>query len=103
MKHSKGHLGLRANRTRVQAHLGTSRCAQGVGAGSEAQMSSAAWTQPRYEAWQMKAGTARQRLWAWTVPFPFSLNGKGKQKKTKQMPQLCRELPLTRNLNLAKF
>lgn len=67
MKHSRGHLGLRANRTHVQAHLGTSRCAQGVGAGSEARVSSAAQIQPRREGWHVKTGMARQRLWGRAV------------------------------------
>lgn len=39
-KHSRGHLGLRAHSAHAQAHLGTSSCAQGVGARSEAPMSS---------------------------------------------------------------
>lgn len=98
MKHSRGHLGLRANRTHVQAHLGTSRCAQGVGAGSEARVSSAAQIQPRREGWHVKTGMARQRLRGRAVSFPFSRNGKGKQRKTKQMPQLRREFPADKEL-----
>lgn len=32
------------------------------------------------------------------VPFPSALNGKGKQRKTKEMRQLCRQFPADKEI-----
>lgn len=83
MKHSRGQLSLRVHRAHAQAHLGTSRCAQGVGAGSEAPMSSG-------------CGVGQRR-------FLFLSTEKGSRDGQSKHQSCTRSFWLTRNLNVAKF
>lgn len=45
-----------------------------------------------------QCGCSPVAAWLKAVPFPSALNGKGKQRKTKETRQLCREFPAAKEL-----
>lgn len=50
-----------------------------------------------------QGGCSSVAAWLKAVPFPSALNGKGKQRKTKEMRQLCWELPADKELEHSKI